>query len=97
MLRTSRTRVSKDPSTGSETATIASILTATPATSPPAQSTVSACAWFPRLPHAVASTRGRARTMSTSVNSSSGTITSTHAVTTARAHGFSAVARGSSR
>ena len=74
MLRTSRTRVSKDPSTGSETATIASILTATPATSPPAQSTVSACAWFPRLAHAVASTRGSARTMSTSVNSSSGTI-----------------------
>ena len=35
--------------------------------------------------------------MSTSVNSSSGTITSTQAVTTARAHGFSAVARGSPR
>ena len=77
------------PTTGSATAAIARIRTAASTMSPPARLLLNMAYCFCALSHAVPRSRGRDSTMRTRLKSSSGTVMSTQAVTTARAHGLS--------
>jgi hypothetical protein len=73
-------------STGSAIASIDSSRTPTRAWSPSPQAWDKPCAWSPRLAHAVPAARGKATIIITRESSSSGTTSSTQAVTTVRAH-----------
>ena len=85
------------PRTGRATAAIASARTAAPAMSPAARLSDSCDCCFRTLAHAVPRSRGSERTIMTRLKTSSGTVTSTQAVTTARAQGLRTWASGSVR
>ncbi|MCY1225831.1 hypothetical protein D9M72_380390 [compost metagenome] len=85
------------PTTGSATAAIARARTAAPATSPAARLSVSWDCCLSTLAHAVPRSRGSEITIIARLNNSSGTVTSTQMVTTARAQGLSTWASGSDR
>ena len=82
------------PSTGRATAAMARTRTAAPARSPAARLSAEQRLLLRTLAQAVARSRGRASTIMTRLNSSSGTVTSTQSVTTARAQGLSTWPRG---